>query len=430
MWDILATEYGLLEENFGQMIQWWEDYKKRATLFHKGLEKSLFCKDLVKSEVKSEEGEMEACGQRMASMEITSSPFKIESLSRSSSLRSLSPTWATIGSSLSSARSLSPDWAQLNDELEMELAELTKQGAQELHEGLMFNSCTPSPVPQFKARSPSPRQPSTWAAIAAKSTLAPLPPSPPSTKIVLKNPPPQGLATIRMVCSNYGLLDLHLGGTVLVFTKESLLDGGSLLVEDLSMIFHCGDICFVEGASRFVSCNVGSDVHHQVRRMTWLRDGNSGSSVAVSHGLMLSRFPESVIGIHHFLQIDAPASAFSVDPYQIAICASVLVRYRGEALADHGLEAIAVAPLGPIRYEEELVFVARSGQAMIAVAGSGDVVFVPKNVLQFRHFRATDELLGDRMGGLTCPILPYENPGAPLGTTLQAPRRRVHLLYP
>ncbi len=65
-----------------------------------------------------------------------------------------------------------------------------------------------------------------------------------------------------------------------------------------------------------------------------------------------------------------------------------------------------MVPLLPIKYEEEIVLITISGQAMVAVASSGDVVLVPGNVLQYRHLSVSEELLGRAYPALTCPILP------------------------
>ncbi len=145
---------------------------------------------------------------------------------------------------------------------------------------------------------------------------------------------------------------------------------------------------------------------------------------------MLSRFPQNVIGVYGRRHIDAPNSAFSVNPQEIPICSMVLVRYRPEPLAEHLFEAISVMLLGPLKFEDEIVFVAATGSAMIALGSSGDVIYVPKNVFSYRRLTISDEMVGRRMPALTCPLLPYENPGSPGGTQLSAPTRRAYLLYP
>ncbi len=159
---------------------------------------------------------------------------------------------------------------------------------------------------------------------------------------------------------------------------------------------------------------------------------NQPSVTYVGHGVMLSRFPESVFGVQEHHHVDAPARSFALIHHQdFAVCRTALLRYKAEALADHGYEATNVCPVDPVRYEEEIIYVAclENQKAMIAVAASGDVVYVPRNVMSYRNLRPTEELLGDAMPALTCPVLPYENPGVVI-QTLQAPKQRAFLLFP
>ncbi len=396
VYDILASEFNLLEQNFDDLESWYHNffYKRLCKVLPAGCRekfmqtfKSMPALVPVKDEKKKEDWEMEFemdfadCFPLPGGVTLTSPPLK-------------SP--------------MSPPPGQAS-----------------------FQSRSPSPVSDLLTGTIRPISPPvSWAKVVASQAKALPPPSPPpqSSKLPLKTTPPTGLATLQCVTPLYGLLAFHRGGGFAVFTAESKLDGGTLQVEDLSTIFRCGDLFMVEGASRFAA-RVRPDVPFCVRRMLWVCSGSPGASVAVSHGVMLSRFPESVIGVRGHGHVDAPATTFSLNPYGVPICSTVLVRYRPEPLADHGQEAINVVPLLPIKYEEEIVLVAISGQAMVAAASSGDVVLVPGNVLQYRHLSASEELLGRAYPALTCPILPYENPGTPEGTGLSVPDRRAHLLY-
>ncbi len=278
-----------------------------------------------------------------------------------------------------------------------------------------------------------------WAAVTAAKlplptttavAVAVVPPNVPPLTVRTNKISPRGLATIRSVSREYGMLAMHSGGVIVAFTKETTLNSGTLHVDALSEVFRCGDVVSVDGASRFRPLHCPNVPFH-ARRMSWVMAGSGRAVTYVGHGVMLSRFPEPVFGIQEFHHVDAPARSFAgVHPADFAICRTALLRYKTEPLADHGHEAVNVAPVDPVRYEEEVVFILKlEEKAMLAVATSGDVVFVPRNVLIFRKLRPARALLGEAMPALTCPILPYENPGA-VAPGRQAPSQRAFLLFP
>ncbi len=160
------------------------------------------------------------------------------------------------------------------------MAELTKEGAKQnaqfifqdgdqnqkedngdqlsffMEEGLVF------PDGSVMLPKPSPPRPD-----------SPIPPEVPMVKCKLQGRP-YGLATVQFLTPEYRLLLAHSAmGSVLSFTKETQMEGGSLMVDDLSDIFRLGDIVFIEGASHFTP-RVWPDVQFHVRHLLWVSSGN------------------------------------------------------------------------------------------------------------------------------------------------------------
>ncbi len=235
-------------------------------------------------------------------------------------------------------------WDHLEDELASVCSDDEKSRLDLAHSGLQELTTTAIGAEKVKMEVDNQRPALSYASAVCSKKLPPNPnpnnPKPLPTSTAL----PQGLATIIHVMSDHGLLTMHQGGAQVVFTTESLLNGGTLQVDDLSTIFRIGDVLLVGKTIRFGVFNASSEVFLRATELSWVMATNGDPEVEVSHGVLLSRFPQSVLGVCGRQHVDASERAFScagtnARSRDVAVCQTALLRFRAEPLDEHLYEA-------------------------------------------------------------------------------------------
>ncbi len=237
---------------------------------------------------------------------------------------------------------------------------------------------------------------------------------------------------LREVTENYGICCTQFGDLV-SFNKFTLLDGGSLHINNLSTVFRAGDWVNITGASRFHAPE-RPDIPFTACRMEWFKGTNDDFRTRVGHGVFLSRVPEPVFGIQNYHHVDVSPSVFTdLDPLTFDICRTGVLHYKEDRSAPHGRRATAVIPLAS-SWEEKVVFWhCCHKEAMLAMGATrGDTIYVPRAVLAYRGLEASEDLAGQEMSAVTSPILPYEGPSQTdvLHWGVSEPLARAFLLFP